>query len=421
MEDSTSVLIEQIIQHWNGTDWKNQNKTSIKYNQSSLKENEKIYGWNGSDWTEYKRTFYKYNSSNKPITIYTEELILNWDTTSISNYKYDNDGRKCESIVKYWDHERNVYSQFKDISNYTDDNLSEVIHQYYENDLWLNEIRIICKYDLNKNLTESLGQEWINDEWENNSSYNFIFDENSYKTKSVQLVWSNSVWDTLNMHLFINNENGLLIEETRKVKQEGVWVDDSIFSYGYNSDGKTVLHLFQYWADAVLLNGLRIYYEYNIEGYRYQKIEQGWRNDDWENNSKINYMYDIKGNLINKTYNNWGDGNWINTVKYLYEYDEITNITQLNNVINYYELANNYPNPFNPTTTIKYSIPRTSKVNLTIYTVLGEKLLTLVDRIQNKGVYKVIFNANSLTSGVYIYRINVTNEYSEAKKMLLMK
>jgi photosystem II stability/assembly factor-like uncharacterized protein len=86
-----------------------------------------------------------------------------------------------------------------------------------------------------------------------------------------------------------------------------------------------------------------------------------------------------------------------------------------------FELSQNYPNPFNPNTTIKYSIPITSKVRLTVYNLLGEEVEVLVNDIQNIGIYEVTFNANVLTSGVYFYRINAGNKYSEVKKMLLIK
>jgi photosystem II stability/assembly factor-like uncharacterized protein len=86
-----------------------------------------------------------------------------------------------------------------------------------------------------------------------------------------------------------------------------------------------------------------------------------------------------------------------------------------------FELSQNYPNPFNPNTIIKYSIPITSKVRLTVYNLLGEEVAVLVNDIQKQGIYEVTFNANTLPSGVYFYRIDAGNKYSDVKKMLLIK
>ena len=84
------------------------------------------------------------------------------------------------------------------------------------------------------------------------------------------------------------------------------------------------------------------------------------------------------------------------------------------------QLKQNYPNPFNPTTTIDYFIPTRSHVTLTVYNILGEKLATLVDGIQQAGNHTVSFNASRLASGVYFYRVK-TGSYTGTKKMLYLK
>ncbi|HSW53546.1 MAG TPA: T9SS type A sorting domain-containing protein [Ignavibacteriaceae bacterium] len=85
-----------------------------------------------------------------------------------------------------------------------------------------------------------------------------------------------------------------------------------------------------------------------------------------------------------------------------------------------YELSQNYPNPFNPTTTIRYQIPKDGVVTLKVYDILGAEVATLVNEEKVAGKYEVSFNASSLASGVYIYRLNV-NEYVNVKKMVLVK
>lgn len=85
-----------------------------------------------------------------------------------------------------------------------------------------------------------------------------------------------------------------------------------------------------------------------------------------------------------------------------------------------YELSQNYPNPFNPTTTIKFQLPSSGVVTLKIYDILGREVTTLVDEFKTEGTYEANFNALSLASGVYLYRINV-NDYVDVKKMMLLK
>jgi len=89
-------------------------------------------------------------------------------------------------------------------------------------------------------------------------------------------------------------------------------------------------------------------------------------------------------------------------------------------VISGYLLNQNYPNPFNPTTEIQYLLPVNSKVTLTIYNALGEKVADLVDGNQSAGSYRVSWQANSLPSGMYFCQLK-TDNFQDVRRMLLVK
>ena len=80
----------------------------------------------------------------------------------------------------------------------------------------------------------------------------------------------------------------------------------------------------------------------------------------------------------------------------------------------------NYPNPFNPTTTISYELPSNSFVTLKVYDVLGREVKTLVNGYQEAGSHSVQFNGENLPSGVYLYRLTAPGVV-QVKKMLMMK
>ncbi|MBL7958688.1 T9SS type A sorting domain-containing protein [bacterium] len=86
----------------------------------------------------------------------------------------------------------------------------------------------------------------------------------------------------------------------------------------------------------------------------------------------------------------------------------------------YFELGNNYPNPFNPTTTIQYALPRSVRVSLKVYDILGREVADLVNENQPAGTYNVNFDASKFASGVYIYRLEA-GEYIGSRRMLLVK
>jgi hypothetical protein len=90
-----------------------------------------------------------------------------------------------------------------------------------------------------------------------------------------------------------------------------------------------------------------------------------------------------------------------------------------------YSLSQNYPNPFNPSTVISYQLPVKTFVVLKVYDVLGRDVRTLVNQSESAGYYTVTFNASSLPSGVYFYRIiaagNDGRRFISTKKLVLMK
>jgi hypothetical protein len=89
-------------------------------------------------------------------------------------------------------------------------------------------------------------------------------------------------------------------------------------------------------------------------------------------------------------------------------------------VVSSYKLLESYPNPFNPTTTIRYVVPKTSRVRLTVYDAAGRKITELVNGIKAAGAYDVRFNAAALSSGAYYYTLEAPG-YRATKKCLLAK
>jgi hypothetical protein len=95
-------------------------------------------------------------------------------------------------------------------------------------------------------------------------------------------------------------------------------------------------------------------------------------------------------------------------------------INNTGTIPSYYNLSQSYPNPFNPVTSISYSIPRAGHVELKIYNVLGEETAVLVNEMKQPGIYKVNFDASNYASGVYFYRIT-SGDFTDVKKMVVIK
>ena len=139
--------------------------------------------------------------------------------------------------------------------------------------------------------------------------------------------------------------------------------------------------------------------------------------------------YDSEKRVLNIEQNIGGE------FKVTFDIDESVDVAQnIEEIPSRFALEQNYPNPFNPSTTIKYSIPVvdtrrgvSSHVTLKVYDILGQKIITLVNKEQQPGNYEVHFDASTssatasaLTSGVYFYKIQIGN-FVESRKMILIR
>lgn len=99
---------------------------------------------------------------------------------------------------------------------------------------------------------------------------------------------------------------------------------------------------------------------------------------------------------------------------------EYSDVVEVEVVPDQYELSQNYPNPFNPSTTIRFSLPQAQQIKINLYNMLGEQVATLAQGMYESGYHKVTFNASSLSSGTYIYRLE-SSDFVQVKKMILLK
>ncbi|MCU7512247.1 MAG: T9SS type A sorting domain-containing protein [Ignavibacteria bacterium] len=105
----------------------------------------------------------------------------------------------------------------------------------------------------------------------------------------------------------------------------------------------------------------------------------------------------------------------------MYKASEIEKIDYIGEkAIREFAISRNYPNPFNPSTVIDYQVPKTSKITLKIFDMLGKEVATLVNEIREMGRYSVKFDAKELPSGTYIYEIRA-NDFVKSGKMVLLK
>ena len=114
-------------------------------------------------------------------------------------------------------------------------------------------------------------------------------------------------------------------------------------------------------------------------------------------------------------------GDWFAFVNYFKNVSPPFNIND--NAESYwsgFSLKQNYPNPFNPLTTISFTLPISARVRISIFSITGQHLTTLVDEQKTAGTHSIQWNAGSMTSGVYFYQLTV-GDFSEVKKCIILR
>ena len=189
-----------------------------------------------------------------------------------------------------------------------------------------------------------------------------------------------------------------------------------------------------YWALPVELNSfivkvinnqitLNWITETEVNNYGFE-VERKADNVGW---NKITFIEGHGNSNSPKDYS-YTDKNLVGGSKFQYRLKQIDNdgqyeyskVVEVELVPTEYTLYQNYPNPFNPITKIRYQLPKESKVVIKIYNILGSEVMELLNVQKEPGIYEVELNAESLSSGTYIYRI-VADSFVETKKMILLK
>lgn len=137
----------------------------------------------------------------------------------------------------------------------------------------------------------------------------------------------------------------------------------------------------------------------------------GWRPGLWRNDQMA---YIVLQNGEERPAMQWLR-TYLDTVNIVVSVDE-----NIASILQNYELSNNYPNPFNPETNIRYAVPSRSFVSLKVYNVLGQEVATLFEGIQDAGSYTATFDGSNLPSGVYFCKFTSQNT-TITKRMLLLK
>jgi len=338
--------------------------------------------WNNGVWINAEKLTDKYDSKGNLISVLWEVFNSStneWSQSGIDIFSYDSLGNRVCSLHQYFDGQEFTNSfQYKNYFEGRDLILS--IQQKWITNSWINDLKIINSFTVDSLIASSTSQEWVNAQWINSRISIYEFDENKNMVTTLTKIWA--------------------------VTQ---WIDLALGKFEYDANNNLILETWQKAGNNNWDNWFRVFYEYDNKNNLNHLFGEEWRNGQWLKDNEPLKVTNPDGILF---------GYEAKDV-FLYYRDPLSVRNKTNNVSGF-ALSQNFPNPFNPTTTISYQLPKAGHVTLKIYDVLGNEVKTLVNEMKEMGKYTATFDASTLASGMYVYQIKA-NYFMATKKMLLLK
>jgi hypothetical protein len=394
------LLTTRTRQFWNLTSslWENDSLFEHSYNNQNLLDTTIITDWHNGIIFQVRRESCSYSGNYIILKLFSTWALSSW-----------------------WDYARMHYA-------YANNNLSSVVLDWWNGGSWDDVDRWSYVWN-NQNLITMLIYQYRNPTYGNwcyGYKYEYIYDSNNILLRIIEYDGDCCPsWHLYKQKLYTYDVNDNNIEKLGQNwnSADSIWINEFLYLYEYDNNNALVGTIYQNWDLNSLewKNVWRESYTYTSQNTLETILKETWSSETkWENYTFRVISYGNNGNWLEDVTQLWDSTSWVNYLRYLATWDEPVTAKNDQFYLNSYQLSQNFPNPFNPTTIIKYQIPKLSFVTLKVYDVLGNEIATLVNEEKPAENYEVEFNATNLPSGIYFYQLQI-GSFVETKKMVLMK
>ena len=348
--------------------------------------------WDGSNWVNDELQTYSYDDETG---FYNELLMQIWDGSSWQNFfkfviENNEYGWPLETLVQMWD---------------------------AETQSWMDASLMTTTYNADGHPTYSLVQMNMGEMWMDMEQMTYTWD-NDFLMEILTEEWDFGMnnWINADRELYTYDGEDQIQELEQMWENESEWIDDSKTTMTYDGNHHMMESLQQSWDQVQWYNGRHSTYSYDNDWNEIQELELEWDYDaeSWVNFQDKYYTWE-NGLMVERLTYEWDETrNWENHSMQTFTYGDLSNSDEV--ILPKINLTN-YPNPFNPTTIIKFSIQDGNSGTLSIYNTKGQ---LIESKDFSTGEYSYHWNADKLTSGIYFYKLQTEN-YSKVRKMLLMK
>ncbi len=395
-------------------------ETAAQRPQAFVPASDTTFYWGGA-WLTFQRGTFNYTGGKKN-TYFVEEFSVDWENHSLTTWSYNGSGTIANFTFQSWD---------SDVSG------------------WVNAARTTFSYDLSDRMIDMTTQIWSGSVFDNSNRVLYTYDGSSRIATTTTQTWGGA-WNDQTRSTYTYDGSGREIQEFIEWKQGASWTINSRWTSTYDGGGR-LTERFKEFYNTLWNNDAKVEFVYDGNGDNTLERNYLWLSDDWSlmdvdtmkydvshrliqlvRNEilpfamvrKTDYAYDGSGNLVEQI-DATLSGTWLNTDRQVFVYTTLASKVDETPLPGNFALLQNTPNPFNPTTTIRFSLAKGANVLIEVHNVLGQLVRTLEDSEYGAGIYETTWDGRDVSglevaSGVYFYTLR-SGDFSQTRKMVLMR
>lgn len=411
-------MLSQRVFSLSGSVWHYQGGIRQTYDTSGRVTTEYAERLDSTGWSRYRDSTTYPVAGDSAITLHEDSVACGWKLTRRTAEVFDGFGRVVGRTI---DVEQNGEwtTDEQMLSEESSDPFRLILRtERWTSGGWKNDTRRILGFHVSHGLTDELQQTWTGSEWANERSYHQSISQNGTVQALAETVWTDGSvayccgsryldgWEMVSYHSE-EWEDGRLVRG-----DHWVWVDDP--------QGRPWIEEADLVSRGEWVHDDRVVRSYDRENRLQRADHFAWQPGGWVpatsslasgRNSHL-WFVDQCDNSI--------DFSWFVSVRFCYRQSPSAAINGPAGLPAVTELFANYPNPFNPSTQIRYDVPQIGQVRLSVFDLLGREVAVLVNDRKAPGSYSASFDATGLASGTYIYRLEAGG-VTRSRRMLLVR
>jgi hypothetical protein len=372
-------------------------------------------------------------------------MITLGGTSSKVQFFYNEQNKLTSYVCSYWDGNRWIVDWRVTNSYNSDGKIKTYLWEWFSNNLWVPVTRQSYDYNSFGQETSFLIEDWNGSQWTNGIMNTEQYDSTGNLIEEISETWADTSWKYSNRITNTYFENGIVASGLIETWNNNNWIFDHKSNFEYDNNWNLINSIVKQWNGREWLKYLRGSFYYDMNNNRTEETTEIWTDSTWIYYERILNENNEDNCKVHSKYYMWDNGVWhptngpivftlpegttmgFITSEITFFYSPLTSITQKKKSTEKgFSLFQNFPNPFNAGTIIRYQIPSAGFVSLKIYDLLGNEVAVLVNEYKQPGNYEIEFNirrgeiTSSLPSGIYFYQIRADN-FIETRKLVLMK